>query len=136
MSCFWDTIIQNLPPEMMHRPPTPRELMVFFKERNGPTPHVHWQGQPLTAQQQRENQQWVAEEPVTPHAGHLTSICDPFLCLLCEMLRSDIRNDYNGTPIQYTFVPCAGTCCSAVPQLPGLGRAMRMRNDRGHMWKS
>ena len=135
MSCFWDSIIENLPADLVLRRPSPAELIEPWTW-NRATPHVRWQGAALTPQQQRENMEWVhgtdVREAAEGHPGPASTM-DPFLCLLCEMLQTSIENDYNGARIQYDFSPCGDPLCCD-PVKAGRSPPLRFRNDRGRMW--
>ena len=119
MSCFWDGILKAT-----QSPLTPDGLLRWFRAHNRPTVRVLWQGKPLSAQQIKENVEWINSTTAVGD-GHLTSTCDPFLCLLTELHECDIVHMYIGTPIRYEFARSFR------------GRPIktfRFKSDRGHFW--
>jgi len=119
----------------MQRKPSPVELLRTLKSWNRPTPHVLWQGEPVTKQQQRENMEWVHGTQISEVTnGHYTSVMDPFLCLLCEVLRMPVVNMYNGTKIVYSYRKCSDRLCCDPQDIAFGGKEMILANDRGHMW--
>ena len=119
MSCFWDGILKAT-----GSPLTPTALLKWFRAHNRPTTRVLWQGKPLSAAQVKENVAWIE---ATTHVGdgHLTSTCDPFLCLLTELYECDIVHLYMGHPVRYEFA-------RSFRGRPI--RTFRFQSDRGHFW--
>ena len=54
----------------------------------------------------------------------MASTCDPYLCLVVELLGVDIRHRYNGHEILYTFARSGRAPV----------RTLRFMSDRGHFW--
>lgn len=102
MSCFWNALIAKIPELRQQSPST---IIAFLQAHNSPTPHVRWQGEPLSLRQQKENFQWIRDyNPSNFQNGHDTSICDPFLVLICQLFHTDILLAYLGHPIHFQNV--------------------------------
>ena len=56
----------------------------------------------MSPRQINENVAWISGDRDQAHAGHLTSCCDPYLCLLVELLdRTDVVHVYMGATVTY-----------------------------------
>lgn len=88
--------------DLLGGPRSPVELVRALKENNSGTPDVRWQGQSLSTQEQGENARWIREyDEARIGEGHLTSMCDPFMILLCQLLRVSIK--YKGDRSEVVF---------------------------------
>ena len=52
--------------------------------------------------------------------GYLCSVCDPFLCLLCEILKCNITHYYLDKPMYYKY--------------PLSTKTLTFSSNRGHFW--
>jgi len=86
------------------RPPLP-EFIDLLKSKNKLVDNVKWQNQILTKKEKEEHLEAVKCYNVAGISrGHLTSICDSFLLLLCELLSVNIEHRYLGKYIiKYTI---------------------------------
>lgn len=126
MTCVWRALLHGLRNdsdatgligEMRTEPNLVRALM----SNNGPTPDVLWQGQHLSNQSQKENQMWIRDYDVDSiSGGHLVSMADPFMILLCQLLNISIV--HNG---KYGSV----TIGTKSPRY-----TITLASDGGHMW--
>jgi len=99
MACFWVAILRRF---KIPGVTNPSSLLAHLKQRNTMTPDVTWQGENLSAQQQRENFEWVRDyAPNQVNGGHFTSACDPFFCLLCQLFRVEIQHVYATVTLRY-----------------------------------
>lgn len=64
--------------------------------------NVLWQNNTLRDQEIKEYLKWIDEYNINIISnGHLTSICDPFLLLICELFCVNIKHQYNNYSIMY-----------------------------------
>lgn len=107
MACFWNGILRALrrDPEGQRRmgsPRTPTQLVEAFHQRNVATEGLRWQGEELQQEQLRENVEWVRDyDARLVTQGHLTSACDPFLCLLAHVCACRVEHVYDRHTIVY-----------------------------------
>jgi len=111
MTCFWDAILSSLRREDFillgfthhhHAPPKITTFIQKLKDNNSLTETL-WQGKSLTLKEREEHFEAVrCYEIKNIHKGHLTSICDSFLLLLCHLLHINIRHRFMGTDIVYS----------------------------------
>lgn len=126
MACFWQGILERLTPdERQTCGPGPNELKSYFKRANQPSRRCKWQGSLRTDNELREAVEWIRSDTAGVNQGHDTSTCDPYLCLLVELLGVDVVHHYCGSTIRYEF---ARGDTSVVP------RTLVFRSDRGHFW--
>ena len=122
MACFWQGILRTLTPEeRTSLGSTPDQLRASLKQRNRRPARCRWQGSVLSEQELGELETWIREDVHPTHDGHDTSTCDPYLCLLVELLCVDIEHNFNGHRVQYSF--------SDRP-----ARTLHFRSNRGHFW--
>ena len=108
MSCFWNGILYSLNNEEKARmgisSMSAKDLIRAFKELNTPTLLCRVQGERLSRKAIHENCTWIKDYDVNQYnSGHMTSTCDPFLCLLCEILKVEIRHVYVNKPVIYSI---------------------------------
>ena len=126
MSCFWQGILARLTPAERERMgPTPARLKEWLRANNRPSHRCLWQGELRSEAEIREAEEWIRTDESRVQDGHDTSTCDPYLCLLVELLAVDVVHAYMGTEIRYTFA--RGNPAVQV-------RTLRFRSDRGHFW--
>jgi hypothetical protein len=128
MSCFWEGILSRLnPEEHATMGPGPAELKRYFKLHNRQARRCMWQGELLTDELLREMQTWIEDDATPVQQGHDTSTCDPWLCLLVELLGVDVVHEYMGSTVRYTF---------ARTNRGQAIRTLRFASNRGHFWGS
>ena len=107
MTCFWDSILRSLTQDELNilgSNRNNRDLIQSFKNKNKLCENISWQGEPLHKKLLEENMEAIKEYNIGGiGSGHLCSTCDPFLCLLCELLKININNNYCNHMIKYTI---------------------------------
>lgn len=127
MTCFWDGIISSLNNDDLkilglNSRPTPNILAEQLKKRNTKTISILWENKPLSCNELEENHIHITDyTSASVHQGYLCSICDPFLCLLCELLKVNIKHTYLNNTVHYTN--------------PHSVRTFSFRSNRGHFWR-
>jgi len=109
MSCFWDAISGSLNQEetkklQLNSKPSNTELVRKLKQHSNvlEEANVIWQGKMLQPQLCKELKLWVDNYNVNGiNNGHDTSSCDPFLVLLCHMLKWNIEFKYINANIRF-----------------------------------
>lgn len=108
MSCFWDGLIRRLNDEdfallKLDKKPNAKQFASQLKNLNTLGTNIQWNNEPLRKQFIKECFQSVNEyDPNTVNSGYYCSSCDPFLILLCELLKISITHSYNGHIVTYT----------------------------------
>ena len=116
MTCFWNTIINKLKnKDLIYlfnynsignpivRSVKPDHFAHLLIKNNMKTNNVLWQNNILRNQELKEHLTWIDEYDVKGITnGHLTSVCDPFLLLICELFCVNIKHQYNKNTILYT----------------------------------
>ena len=126
MTCVWDSLLRHIVTDshsmnVLGCPRSPGELVRALKANNIGTPDVRWQGQLFSPQQQGENAQWIRKYDETRIGeGHLTSMCDPFMILLCQLLHVSIK--YKGERSEVVF------------SVEGARREWTVCSSSTHMW--
>ena len=65
---------------------------------------IKWQGQRLSSQETKEHFDAITYYDIKRiNRGHLTSICDSFLLLICHLLNINIYHSFLGTKIIYSI---------------------------------
>ena len=108
MTCFWDSILISLTPEDHKIVGTTihTDKQDFIKQLKflNKKPNTLWQNSVLREQEKQEH--FIAVQVYDPkkiNEGHLTSVCDSFLLLLCDLLQINIEHHYlNMTTILYS----------------------------------
>ena len=127
MTCFWDGIISSLDKDDLDILgltviPKPAELALRLKQLNKKTNQVYWEGQPLRFNEIEENYIHVRDFlHYNVINGYLCSICDPFLCLLSQLLKVNINHKYLNHTVHYT--------------INNSRKIFHFSSDRGHFWK-
>lgn len=106
MSCFFDGIRKQLiETKNINSSMNTKEMILHLKLHNKLTTNVTWQNEKLTKFQQIENFTHVKNYDVdTYNKGYLTSSCDPFLHLLCELFKNTIVFKYCNNKIVFKHV--------------------------------
>ena len=106
MTCFWDGVLRALKEDDYRFISEKRcnrvEFIKMLKRRNIPMTDVVWNGKKLRNQEINEHQQAIKEYNISGiNNGHLTSTCDSFLLLICQLFKVGIRHRYLNTVISY-----------------------------------
>lgn len=106
MTCFWDGIISSLNNQDYQvagiRKAKHHDFINQLKAKNKMVSSVSWQGNKLTEQEMKEHMEAIKDYNVNGiHSGHLTSTCDSFLLLVCELFKVNITHKYINTNIVY-----------------------------------
>ena len=107
MTCFWDSIYSQLDLEDykyigIEKPSNIRKLIHTLKSKNKSIDHVTWQKVYLSLNEKGEH--YTAIEVYDMGGiknGHLTSVCDSFLLLICELFDISITHKFMNTNIMY-----------------------------------
>ena len=129
MTCFWDSIISSLTTEdntilEIDIQASKQTFIEKLKTLNKKTTTL-WQNFPL--REQEKNEHFLAIQVYDPekiNEGHLTSVCDSFLLLLCDLLHINIEHRYlNMTNVLYS-------CYNGNPR-----KTWKFQSTRGHFSK-
>ena len=107
MSCFWDSIYSQLILEDYNfigenKPPNIEGLVHLMKKRNKRIDNVTWQKTYLSHHEKNEHNTAINVYNVNGiRNGHLTSVCDSFLLLICEVFCVSIEHKFMGTKLFY-----------------------------------
>ena len=106
MTCFWDGIIASLDQNdftfIGERKSNVVEFIKMLKRRIIKMVNVKWQGNILREQELEEHLTAITEYDINGiRNGHLTSVCDSFLLLVCELFCVNIRHHYMNIEIMY-----------------------------------
>lgn len=106
MTCFWDGIFRKLNTDdwkfIGYKPIDIKSLIKLLKSKSKHMNNVVWQGGHLEKKFVHEAINDIKEYKIeTISGGHLTSGCDVFLLIICELFQVDILHHYNGNLIKY-----------------------------------
>ena len=107
MTCFWDGIMKSLTQSdfnfIKEKKTDNIDFIKMLKKRCQLTTNVLWQGKPLREQEITEHIKAITEYDINEISnGHLTSVCDSFLLLICELFKVNIIHRYMNIEIKYT----------------------------------
>ncbi len=129
MTCFWDAILSKLPRNSIVKYlgdfDNTTTFIALLKDRAARTTidDVTWNSTLIPAREIIEHSEWIRDyNACSISHGHDTSVCDPFLVLICHVFLYDIDHDYCGNTIQYRNVNNRD------------GKKLFFASDRGHMW--
>tara|TARA_B100000795_G_scaffold19451_2_gene12934 strand:+ start:97 stop:492 length:396 start_codon:yes stop_codon:yes gene_type:complete len=107
MTCFWDGIMKSLNKndfDLINETKNNNiEFIKMLKRRKTKMINVLWENQKLSENEMKEH--ILAIEEYDLHGipgGHLTSSCDSFLLLICELFLVNIEHMYMINTIKYT----------------------------------
>ena len=108
MTCFWDAILGKLPRDTITKylgdadsTTTFIRLLKEYATRTNIN-DVMWNGTLIPPRKITECLAWIRDYDIGAISnGHDTSICDPFLVLICHLFMYDIDHDYRGTTMRY-----------------------------------
>ena len=110
MTCFWDGILAGLRSDdlsLYDLKNKRRETFINFLKNNVSKKHlksVKWNEEELKEQEIDEHIEAINSYNVNGiGSGHLTSICDSFLLLICSMFKLNINHQYLNNMIKYSY---------------------------------
>ena len=124
MTCYWDSIYQELDLEDykflgVNKPNNIEGLIKLLKCKNKIIENVTWQNDHLSHNEKNEHFKAIKEYDIGGiKNGHLTSVCDSFLLLICEIFNITIEHRFMNTPIKYTRI--------------GSRKLLRFSSNNGH----
>ena len=107
MTCYWDSIRDSLTLDDynklgINQKPNIKQFISTLKNKNKLVQNVLWQGNEFRNQEIAEHFEAVKNYNINGiQNGHLTSVCDSFLLLLCELLEISIEHKYLNNVIYY-----------------------------------
>lgn len=110
MTCFWDGLLNRITHddinialgENLKSLPNAKDFVLILKKHAVKTPHVTWNNELLTEKMLEENLEWINNlDPEQIDNGYDCSICDPYLCLVCELFTTNILHYFLGVKILY-----------------------------------
>ena len=110
MTCYWDSVFSLLDLEDYKflgvvRPKNITEFINLLKSKNKYIDNITWQNNHLSQNEKKEHHIAINVYDVKGIAGgHLTSICDSFLLLVCELFGVSVEHQFLNTPIKYINV--------------------------------
>jgi hypothetical protein len=108
MTCFWTGVVSALTHddlELLGHPPT-HDLQALIRRLQDlaltASWDIQWQSAPLTAKEIDEQKEAIRDYIIPNiYSGHWTSSCDPFLCLLADLLHAKIEFRYRNHMIVF-----------------------------------
>lgn len=106
MTCFWDGIFKSLNNDdfklIGEKKTNIRNFINILKIKNTQMNDVLWQKTKLKKQEIKEHMEAIKDYNVSKiHGGHLTSSCDSFLLLVCQLFQVKIIHRYMKNIIIY-----------------------------------
>jgi len=107
MTCFWDGVMKSLNKNdfdlINEKKSSHIELITMLKRRKTPMINVLWENKKLSGNEIKEHLLAIDEYDVNGiPGGHLTSSCDSFLLLICELFKVNIEHMYMIHTIKYS----------------------------------
>lgn len=108
MTCFWDGILKSLKKDdfdfIGEIKETNYKFVELLKKRTLPMRDVLWQGQKISEREIQEHLNAINDYDINNISnGHLTSTCDSFLLLICQLFYVDIIHYYMNHEIYYKY---------------------------------
>ena len=106
MTCFWDGIFKSLKHDdfkfIREKKTNIRNLINILKNKNTEMNDVYWQKTKLKKQEIKEHMTAIKDYKINKiNGGHLTSSCDSFLLLVCQLFQVKILHRYMKHTIIY-----------------------------------
>ena len=122
MTCFWDSILASINQEDFQlfgeKKMNKQQFIQKLKDKNKVSDTL-WQNQPLRNQEKKEHFEAIKEYNISGiRNGHLTSICDSFLLLICDLLKINIEHRFLNNVIKYN--------------IPNARKTLRFKSNKGH----
>lgn len=107
MTCFWDGVMKSLNKNdfdlINEKKSSHIELITMLKRRKTPMINVLWENQKISENEIKEHLLAIDEYDINGiPGGHLTSSCDSFLLLICELFKVNIEHMYMIHTIKYS----------------------------------
>lgn len=130
MTCFWDAILQSLTLQELkdtlkckHKP-NPKTFSELLRRNVVKTHNVMWNNEKLSDRELSENFEHIQSfDPNTVKRGYDCSSCDPFLLLICQLFKINIRHKFLKATINYTYIPEAR-------------KTLQFGSNRGHFYRT
>ena len=108
MTCFWDGILKSLKKDdfdfIGESKKDNYKLIEMLKKKAQPMHHILWQGQIIKEREIQEHLEAINDYDINGISnGHLTSTCDSFLLLICQIFHVDIIHYYMNHEIYYKY---------------------------------
>lgn len=122
MTCFWDSILASINQEdyklFGEKKMNNQQFIQKLKDKNKISDTL-WQNQPLRNQEKKEHFEAIKGYNISGiGGGHLTSICDSFLLLICDLLKINIEHRFLNIDIKYS--------------IPHARKTLRFKSNKGH----
>lgn len=107
MTCYWDSVFSQLDLEDYKFIGTDKsnniqDLIRLLKSKNKYVDNVTWQKEKLSFNEKKEHYTAIDVYDIKGiKNGHLTSVCDSFLLLVCELFNVSIHHRFLNTNIMY-----------------------------------
>ena len=107
MTCYWDSLYSQLDLEDykfigVNKSNNIQDLIRLLKSKNKYVDNVTWQKEKLSFNEKKEHYTAIDVYDINGiKNGHLTSVCDSFLLLVCELFNVSIRHRFLNTNIMY-----------------------------------
>lgn len=107
MTCYWDSLYSQLNLDDYkfigeEKPSNIEGLIRLLKNKNKYIDNVTWQKEYLSHNEKKEHFMAVNIYDIKGiRNGHLTSICDSFLLLVCEIFSISVEHRFLNIPIKY-----------------------------------
>tara|TARA_B100001057_G_C22841671_1_gene947337 strand:- start:2054 stop:2440 length:387 start_codon:yes stop_codon:yes gene_type:complete len=127
MTCFWDSITSSLLDEdykILGINRNREKLILKLKEKNKIV-NTLWQGKQLSQKEKHEHFDAIKSYNIAKiNNGHLTSICDSFLLLICDLLKITIEHRFLNITIIYTSHSHSNS-----------RKTLRFKSNNHHFWR-
>ncbi len=125
MTCFWDGINRVIATEFNLPAGVTQHVVMINRLKQlsrNTTIRIRWNGEEISSQMAKEFREWIEKyDQGGINDGHDCSVCDPFLALLCHVLRVDIIHVYNGVTIMYSSMYKSN-------------KIIKFYSNNGHFW--
>lgn len=129
MTCFWDGIMSKLPQNDVAKylgDVTSKITFIELLKKRSRVVNINdvfWNDTLISVQEISEYKTWIDEYDTTKITqGHDTSVCDPFLVLICHIFICDIDHEYRGVVVRYRNASSNGK------------KKIYFASDAGHFW--
>lgn len=106
MTCFWNSLIAGIPKDFYQsgRIFQPIQLVEYLKSNNRKSEHVKFNGSFLSEQRKQENVEAIScFHSDSIYGGYFCAFEEPFLFLVSEIFKINIRHVYNGHVAEYIY---------------------------------
>jgi hypothetical protein len=106
MTCVWNALLLGIPKDLYggENITQPIELVEYLKKHNCQTIHVKINGSLLSDKRMTENFEAISSfNSSSIYKGYLCAFEDPFLFLVCQIFKLNIRHIINGYVSEYIY---------------------------------